>query len=245
MPTFALDTATPNPGLAVVRGDVAVAELWLGGGPGGTGGRRVLEAGHHLLEASGTALADVDRIVVGVGPGGFTGLRIGLATALALGQALGVPVVGASTREALALGIADARGPDREAALVVPVIDARRGELFAAAYRAAPGSDELEELLAPAALRPADLAAELGALPAGLGPAFAAGDGLRASAAADLLAGPLLRPLPPGSPAHRPRAFDLVRRVEAGAGRPAAPLYLRLPDAEVNRRLRAGVGVGA
>jgi len=245
LPTFALDTATPNPGLAVVRGDVPVAELWLGGGPDGTGGRRVLEAGHHLLEASGTALGDVDRIVVGVGPGGFTGLRIGLATALALGQALDVPVVGASTLEALALGIADALGPDREAALVVPLIDARRGELFAAAYRAAPGADELEELLAPTAVRPAELAAELAALGGELGPAFAAGDGLRAPAAADLLADPRLRPLPPGSPAHRPRAFDLVRRVEAGAGRPASPLYLRLPDAEVNRRLRAGVRLGA
>ena len=245
MPTFALDTATPNPGLAVVRGDVAVAELWLGGGPDGAGGRRVLEAGHHLLEASGTALAEIDRIVVGVGPGGFTGLRIGLATALALGQALGVPVVGACTLEALALGIADALGPDREAALVVPLIDARRGELFAAAYRAAPGSDELEELVAPAALRPADLLAELAGLSGEPGPAFTAGDGLRAPAAAEALADPLLQPLPAASPAHRPRASDLVRRVEAGAGRPAAPLYLRLPDAEVNRRLRAGVGSGA
>jgi hypothetical protein len=45
--------------------------------------------------------------------------------------------------------------------------------------------------------------------------------------------------LAPTSPAQRPRALDLVRRVDAGGGRPALPLYLRLPDAEVNRRLRA------
>jgi tRNA threonylcarbamoyladenosine biosynthesis protein TsaB len=241
LPTFALDTATPSPGLAVVRGDLAVAELWLGGPQGGAGGRRVLEAGHHLLQAAGIALRDLDRIVVGVGPGGFTGLRIGVATALALGQALGVPVVGASTLEALALGIADALGPDRDGALLVPLIDARRGEVFAAAYRAgAPGSGALEEVLPPAALAPAALAAGLGALTGRLGPAYMAGDGLLAPAAAGALADPLLRPLPPTSPAQRPRALDLVRRVDAGGGRPALPIYLRLPDAEVNRRRRAG-----
>jgi tRNA threonylcarbamoyladenosine biosynthesis protein TsaB len=243
LPTFALDTATPSPSLALVRGDVPVAELWLGASPGGGGGRRVLEAAHHLFEAAGTGVRDLERIVVGVGPGGFTGLRIGVATALALGQGLGVPVVGASTLEALALGIAEALGPDREDALVAPLIDARRSEVFAAAYRAGPpGSGRLEELMAPAALTPEALAVALGALARELGALWLAGDGLMAPGAAAALADPLLRPLGAASPAHRPRALDLVRRVEAGGARPALPLYLRLPDAEVNRRLRAGAG---
>ena len=129
MTTFALDTATPTPSLALVGDDGVIAELWLGRVPGG--GRRVLEAAHHLLGACGVVPADLQQIVVGVGPGGFTGIRIGIATALGLGQALGIPVHGASSLEALALGATVAC---REGELIAPVIDARRREVFAGAY---------------------------------------------------------------------------------------------------------------
>jgi tRNA threonylcarbamoyladenosine biosynthesis protein TsaB len=230
LPTFALDTATPSPSLALVSGDDPVAELWLAPTP--DGGRRVLQAAHGLLAATGTGTGDIEDVVVGVGPGGFTGLRIGIATALGLGQALGVPVSGASSLEAMALGILAERGPD---ALAVPVIDARRGEVFAGAYRGDEGGPR--EVLAPAAWRPEALAAELALLAEDGGPALLAGDGL--DAAGDLLAGPALEPLPRRSPAHRLRAAALVELVRAGAGRPATPTYLRLPDAEVNRRRRA------
>ena len=76
MPTFALDTASPSPSLALVRDDGPVAELWLAPDPGS--GRRVLEAAHGLLTAAGLTVRSLDGIVVGVGPGGFTGLRIGI-----------------------------------------------------------------------------------------------------------------------------------------------------------------------
>jgi tRNA threonylcarbamoyladenosine biosynthesis protein TsaB len=230
LPTFALDTATPSPSLALAAGVEPIGELWLA--PSRDGGRRVLQAVHGLLAAAGLAPGDVDRVVVGVGPGGFTGLRIGVATALGLGQGLGIPVEGASSLEALALGIADAVGSP---ALLAPVIDARRGEVFAAAYRAA-GAGRLDEVLAPEAIHPGVLAGRLAALAREEGPAWLAGDGLAAHGAA--LHGPLLRHLPPGATAHRVRAVDLVRRVAAGASRPAAPLYLRLPDAEVSRLRR-------
>jgi tRNA threonylcarbamoyladenosine biosynthesis protein TsaB len=230
--TFALDTATPSPGLAIVRDGRPVAELRLGPVPGG--GRRVLEAAHHLLRAAGLEIRDVDRIVVGVGPGGFTGLRIGVATALGLGQALGIPVVGAVSLEALAVGIADAVWAAADRPLVAPVIDARRREVFGALYRAAAGG-ALEELLPPAARSPAGLAAAVAQV-AGEERVYVAGNGVEAYPAQ--LAQAPLTPLPPDSPAHRVSAVDLVRRVEAGGGRPAVPLYLRLPDAEVNR-LRA------
>ena len=229
MPTFALDTATASPSLALVRDDRPTAELWLGPEPGS--GRRVLEAAHGMLVASGATARDVEAIVVGVGPGGFTGLRIGIATALGLGQALGVPVTGASSLEALALGIAEAAP---EGAVVAPVLDARRRELFAAAYATRPGGG-LEELLAPAALAPADLRAEL----AGLGgEVWVGGEGVEAGGEA--LQGPPLRRPPAGAAAHRIRAALLVRRVAAGAGLPARPVYARLPDAEVNRLAAAG-----
>jgi tRNA threonylcarbamoyladenosine biosynthesis protein TsaB len=233
LPTFALDTATASPSLALVRDDRPTAELWLGPEPGS--GRRALEAAHGLLTAAGASARDIEAIVVGVGPGGFTGLRIGIATALGLGQALGVPVTGASSLEALAAGIAEAAPPG---AVVAPVLDARRRELFAAAYRAEPGGG-LEELLAPSALPPSDLREAL----AGLGAeVWLGGEGLEA--AGEALEGPGLRRLPAGAAAHRVRAALLVRRVAAGAGLPARPVYARLPDAEVNRLAAAGAAAG-
>ena len=231
MTTFALDTATPSPGLALLQEDEPLAELWLGPEPGS--GRRVLEAAHGLLTAAGLSVRAIDRIVVGVGPGGFTGLRIGIATALGLGQALRAPVQGASTLEALALGIV-AVAP--AGALAAPVVDARRGEVFGACYRSL-GGGGLEELIPPTAVGPQDLAGEL----ARLGdPVWAAGDGLARYPEAFASAGVLATPS--GSPAHRVHAVDLVRRVAAAGPRPAAPEYARLPDAEVNRRARLAAG---
>jgi tRNA threonylcarbamoyladenosine biosynthesis protein TsaB len=233
LPTFALDTATASPSLALVQGDRPIAELWLGPEPGS--GRRVLEAGHGLLAAAGASVREVDAVVVGVGPGGFTGLRIGIATALGLGQALGVPVTGASSLEALALGIAEAAPPG---AVVAPVLDARRRELFAAAYRPTPAGG-LEELIPPCALAPDELARLLGGLD---DEAWLGGEGLEAGG--DALVGPGLRRLPAGAAGHRVRAALLARRVADGAGRPARPVYARLPDAEVNRLAAAGATAG-
>ena len=233
MPTFALDTSTASPALALVHDDGPIAELWLAPEPGA--GRRVLEAAHGLLASVGATTADLDGIVVGVGPGGFTGLRIGLATALGLGQALGIPVTGASSLEALALGVAEAAPAG---ALVVPVLDARRRELFAAVYRTGDGAG-LQELAAPQAIPPAGLAALLD----GLGePAWIGGDGVPAAGGA--LDGPGRTLLPPTARAARLSASALVARVRAGAGMPARPVYARLPDAEVNRRA-AVAGAGA
>jgi len=209
-----------------VRDDQAVAELDLA--PDRGAGRRVAEALHHLLGAAGCDVHDVGRVVVGVGPGGFTGLRIGIATALALGQALRVPVEGASTLEALAAGLAAVAAPDE---VLVPVVDARRGEVFAAVYRAG-GPGGLTEVVAPAAFAPADLLAAVGDVADR--PALAAGDGLAALAPA---AGGPLR-VAAGERIHRVRAAELARRVRAAGPRPVVPLYLRLPDAEVNRLRR-------
>ena len=110
-------------------------------------GARPAHAGRLLLlveEALTAAAADwdaVERIAVGVGPGSFTGLRLGIATARGLAQARGLPLVGVSSLAALAAG-ADA---------ALAVIDARRGEVFAAA----PGVFE------PVALAPQELAARI------------------------------------------------------------------------------------
>jgi tRNA threonylcarbamoyladenosine biosynthesis protein TsaB len=227
--TFALDTATPTPVLALCGDDGPIAELWLGQTPGG--GRRVLEAAHHLFGSAGVAVTDVDEIVVGVGPGGFTGIRIGMATAMGLGQALGVPVHGASSLEALAVGGVLVREGDE---LVAAVIDARRREVFAAVYREGPDG-ALTEVIAPAAWAPADFAAAATAA----GPAVLVGDGAVLVPAAEGLR------VAAGDAPHRISALALVHRVRTAGPLPVQPAYLRLPDAEENRLKRIAEGAGA
>ncbi|HXP99800.1 MAG TPA: tRNA (adenosine(37)-N6)-threonylcarbamoyltransferase complex dimerization subunit type 1 TsaB, partial [Solirubrobacteraceae bacterium] len=101
------------------------------------------------------------RIAVGVGPGTFTGLRIGIATARGLAQSLGVDLVGVSSLRALAClppvtgsALQGADGADERAQRILAAIDARRGEVFIAAY------DDGRELIAPRAVSP-DAIAEL------------------------------------------------------------------------------------
>jgi len=114
MLTLAFDTATDVATVALLRDGEVLGE------------RRsravsVLADADELLRFAGIRPADVGILAVGVGPGSFTGVRIGLAAARGLGLALDLPVAGVSTLEALAAGAPGA----------VPVIDARRREVFA------------------------------------------------------------------------------------------------------------------
>ena len=115
-----------------------------------------------VIDRAGIGWDGVDRIAVGVGPGTFTGLRIGIATARALARARGIPLVGVSTLQSLALAgpraVVTLKGrPGRATAgldVVLAVLDARRGEVFAASWR----MDEVEDfdsaLLLPRAFAP-------------------------------------------------------------------------------------------
>jgi tRNA threonylcarbamoyladenosine biosynthesis protein TsaB len=113
-----------------------------------------------VLGAAGAGWEEVDRIAVGVGPGTFTGLRIGVATAHALARAREIELVGVSTLHSLARGAAGAgAGEDPAPDVVVAVIDARRGEVFAAGWVAAEaGRAGAEPLIGPRALAPETLA---------------------------------------------------------------------------------------
>lgn len=183
-------------------------------------GGRLLELIEAALAEAGGTWADVERLAVGRGPGGFTGLRIGIATARALAQAHGIPVAGVSSLQALAGGVST----DTGAAAVLAVIDARRGEAFAAAW----GPDGTQ--LAPAAaLRPAALGDLAVRLP---GPPLAIGDGAIKFRVELERSGALVPP--DGSPVHRVSAVQVCRL--GATGDPTArdalvPDYRREPDA--------------
>jgi tRNA threonylcarbamoyladenosine biosynthesis protein TsaB len=160
----------------------------------------------------GATWADVDRLAVGIGPGGFTGLRLGVATARALAQGRGLPVVGVSSLEALAEPV--------DVPAVAAVIDARRGEVFAAAWL------DGAALLEPAALAPDALAERLqpGTLAVGDGAVRFREQLERAGVAVPA----------DGSPAHRLSALAVARLAQGRepADRDALlPDYRREPDA--------------
>jgi tRNA threonylcarbamoyladenosine biosynthesis protein TsaB len=221
-----LDTATAATAVALDRGGGAVFEARHDPAPGERPGHatRLLGLIEEALAAAGVEPAEVGRVAVGTGPGSYTGLRIGVATARALAQAHGAQLVGVATLRTLAEGAAQRAG--RGARLAV--LDARRGEAFAAAWR------DGQQLLAPAALAPQAVVRAARALPQ---PVLAIGEGtLRFRHEIE----PAGAAIPPDDdPIHRVSAAPLcrlARSAEPGAREAVLPEYLRLPDAEVARR---------
>ncbi len=218
--TLGFDTATAATAAAVLRaGHAEEARDDPPPGARPAHAARLLPLVREAMAAADCGWDGLGRIAVGVGPGSFTGLRIGVATARALAQATGLPIAPVSTLEALAAPALS------QAAAVLAVIDARRGEAFAAAW--APG---LEPLSAPAALGPGPLAAAAAALPPG---ALAVGDGALRFRLELEQAGAEVPP--DASPWHRVTAAAVCRLGAAAdtvAFDAVAPDYLRAPDAE-------------
>jgi tRNA threonylcarbamoyladenosine biosynthesis protein TsaB len=114
---------------------------------------RLLALTNDLLATAKMDWSEIERIAVGLGPGTFTGLRVGVATARGLAQTLGVDLVGVSSLRALA---EPALWSELNSTHMLAVLDARRGEAFAAAYELT-GKGSIEERVAPHALAPEDL----------------------------------------------------------------------------------------
>lgn len=187
-----------------------------------------------VCEQARVELSDLGALAVDVGPGLFTGLRVGVATAKALAQALRVPVIPISSLDLLAF---PARFTDR---VIAAVIDARRGEVFSALYRTVPGG--VQRISEPRVGTAEQLRAELQALGDDV---LAVGDGALRYAE-DLGELTTVEVCTHGI-AH-PSARDLVLLAHDRALReewvPAwevAPTYLRKPDAEIRWTTRAGV----
>ncbi len=179
-------------------------------------------------------LADIGAVAVDVGPGLFTGLRVGVATARALAQALRVPVIPISSLDLLAF---PARFTDR---LLAAVIDARRGELFWALYRQVPGG--VQRTTEPRVSRPEDLRAELQAQGEDT---LMVGDG--ALRYAEVFRDQLEAEVCTHDITH-PSARDLVLLAHHHALREewvqpweVRPTYLRKPDAEIRWTTRTGL----
>jgi tRNA threonylcarbamoyladenosine biosynthesis protein TsaB len=220
---LAVETATSAVSVALLRGE-ALLDEWTSEDARAPS-ERLLPGIDALLARSGTPLAAVASFAVSVGPGSFTGLRVGIATVKGLAFASGRPVAAVPTLAALALGGRDGGAP------VAVLLDARRGEMYAAVY----GADGAA-LVAETVAKPAALAERLAA-----GTRIVVGEGAEA-AAAELAAlrgkGVVVLPRPIGlarAAAVGVLGARMLARGEGGEAARVAPRYVRRAEAEARR----------
>lgn len=228
-----IESATMQAGCALIDHEGVLASVHV------ARGRRHAEllapAISFACDQAGVSLGDVCAVAVDVGPGLFTGLRVGIATGKAIASALRVPMIGISSLDLLAF---PARFSGRR---IAAVIDARRGELFYAFYRHVPGG--VQRLGDPVVGSPEELQSEILATPE---EQLLVGDG--AARYADLFADLANVELADQGLEH-PSAVSLVQLAHSQAMREewqqsweVSPLYLRAPDAEINWSVRNEVG---
>ena len=219
MRLLAVETSTLAGGVALLDDDRVLGEYVLDVRV--THSERLMPAIDRLLRDAGWTVSAVEGLAVAVGPGSFTGLRIGLSTAKGLAWSLGVPLAAVPTLDALAASLPFAGLP------VCPVLDARKGEVYCSLYRwdGAAMRREWDYLAIP----PESLAVRLAE------PTILLGDGGASIPSRHARVAPPHRRLP--SPAAvgvlglaRFRAGDVVSATEL------SPLYLRPSEAELKRR---------
>lgn len=173
---------------------------------------------------AGWDYGQLDRIAVTVGPGGFTGVRIGLAAARGIGLAAGKPVAGVSTLAALAAGI-----PTPQGSAILVAIDSKRGDVYAQAFASA--GDGVEPCAAPMAAPWVAAASDVWtALPDGRRPWVVVGDASEAVAAALQRRGILAEASAPEQPDAAVVASLAARMTLQLGAPPPRPIYLRPPD---------------
>jgi tRNA threonylcarbamoyladenosine biosynthesis protein TsaB len=212
---LALDASTPVTTVAIARenGREVLAEISV---TARGASETLLPAVHAALELAGEDLGSVARVLTGVGPGTFTGIRIAAATARALSAGTGIPLSKNSTLDALA---APALSCSED---VLAMLDAKRGQIFARRY------SKVGPTTGIYCLRPEELSVK--------GGPFVVGDG--AVRYREDLSG-LGRIPPDGSPLHRVTAVGHVISADLTLVSPEelVPIYVREPDAEIRRDL--------
>ncbi|MGI8493474.1 MAG: tRNA (adenosine(37)-N6)-threonylcarbamoyltransferase complex dimerization subunit type 1 TsaB [Acidimicrobiales bacterium] len=226
---LAIETATPVLSCALVCAGALAGEMEA---PAGRRHAEVLAPAIQVLCAdAGVSLRDLDAVVVDVGPGLFTGLRVGIATAKALASALALPLAGVTSLQALALPHVGDRSR------IASVVDVRRGEVAWALFAGEVGNDQVgkyggglpAQLHPPEVVSPAGLAAGL----AGIGTdVLVVGDGARRHSS-ELAGIPGVELAQPAS--DYPAARDVAALADAAlaAGVSVVPLYLRSADVRI------------
>lgn len=219
---LAFDTSTAVATVAVARESEGareiLAEVNVAGRGSGGSSEALLPAVHAALGMCDVGVSDLDLILTGLGPGTFTGIRISAATARSLAAGSGVSLCGGDTLSALA---APALSVLAEGDSVLPVVDARRGEVFARRFDANGAQGEI------LCRKPEDLPPEMAAT-------LVVGDG--AARYRERLEH-LGRIPPDSSPLHRITAAGMVRASDLTPVPPEelTPIYVREPDAETRR----------
>ena len=236
---LAIETATPSVSVALGGPDGVVASFHLSSGARDQRHAETLvPAIQFLTRQSGVALDSLEAVAVDVGPGLFTGLRVGVASAQALAQALGLGVVGGSSLELLAYPFRQWHG-----GLVASVVDARRNEVYFALFR--PSGSHLEQLSPPAVAPPEELSSVLHQRPERC---LAVGDGaLRYASTLERQGKVELAGRDSAYPQARALvelSWPRVQRHEMVGPGGVRVLYLRKADAEVNYERRGPVVAG-
>ena len=234
-----IDTSTLTASVAIVRDDLVLAA---GESSVNTHSQRLLGLIDEALDAAGLTLGDLSAIAIGAGPGSFTGLRIGMATAKGLAFASDKPLWAVSSLAAMALSAADAQAAlaDRDDTLIAPILDARRQEIFVGFYRLV--GARVEPVSDEAVMSPGDLGRALARVFAATGRvrAVALGDGVgvyrtELDQLAASLAGPDALTFIDGL--DTPAAATVARLAAQGEREDlvigGAPTYIRLAEAEI------------
>jgi tRNA threonylcarbamoyladenosine biosynthesis protein TsaB len=225
---LAFDTATAVTSVAVIRGEAVLAETLVNCHR--LHSERLLETMRWVLREAGLGLAEIDLLAVSAGPGSFTGLRIGAATAKGLAFAAQKPLIAVPTLDALAANL-----PLQDGTLCV-LIDARMREVYGAAYRFAGGA---RETVVPAGVGALERLLEQVA-----GDVYLMGDAVAPYREQILARLPQARLLPervgvPRASSVAAEALELLRRGAVTDPALMAPVYLRQSHAEMARAAQA------
>jgi tRNA threonylcarbamoyladenosine biosynthesis protein TsaB len=223
---LAIETATPDVGVALHDGDRPIGHLSLS--IGSRHAEAILPGLQHLLDQAGRSVADLTHVAVDRGPGLFTGLRVGVTTARTLAFAQAVPLVGVASLEALAAE----HGRTGETAIAV--LDARRREVYAGAYRIDETGpvEVVAPLVGPAAEVADQLRAGLEIAATSPGNLVVIGDGAASYPDECKTLGPIVCTARPSAAGLASLAAVQLRSGTALCD-PFELLYLRAPDAEI------------